>query len=77
MQLIAALIFIGLIVLILGGCMYLARRQKPKSQHYGTWSNVLGPRFGRSPLDVNEQLNEEISESRRAHRAQHTRRRQK
>ena len=77
MQLIAALIFIGLFVFILGGCLYLAKRQKPKSQHYGSWSNVLGPQFRGSTLDVNEKLNAEISaerhQSHQAHRTRHTR----
>lgn len=59
MQLIAALIVIGIFVLILGGCLYLASRQKPKGQHYGSWDQVLDPQFRGSAFDVNEKLNAE------------------
>ncbi len=61
MQLIAGLIFIGILLLLIGAAIYLARGQKPKSQHYGSWSQVLGPQFRGSSFDVGERLNEEIS----------------
>ena len=61
MQLVAGLIFIGILVLLIGAAVYLARSQKPKSQHYGSWSQVLGPQFRGSAFDIGERLNEEIS----------------
>ena len=61
MQLIAGLIFIGILILLIGAAIYFARGQKPRSQHYGSWSNVLGPQFRGSAMDVGERLNEEIS----------------
>ncbi len=61
MQLLVALIIIGILLLIVAAAIYLARTQKPKAQHYGSWSQVLGPQFRGSVLDVNERLNEEIS----------------
>ena len=77
MQLIAGLIFIGILVLLIGAAIYLARSQKPKSQHYGSWSNVLGPQFRGSAFDVGERLNEEISEGQHksSHRQSRRRRR--
>jgi hypothetical protein len=58
----AALIYIGILVLILGVGIYLANRQKPNSPRYGSWSRLLGPRLGNGTmLDVNEKLNEEIA----------------
>ena len=75
MQLIAALIVIGIFVLILGGCVYLASRQKPRSQHYGSWGQVLGPQFRGSAFDVNEKLNAEIEAGQhQSHRRQRTHR---
>jgi hypothetical protein len=61
MQLLAALIIIAFFLLLLGAAVYLARTQKPRAQHYGSWSRVLGPQFRGSALDVSERLNEEIS----------------
>jgi copper oxidase (laccase) domain-containing protein len=72
MQLIAALIIIGILVLLLGAAMYFARGQKTRNEHYGSWSNVLGPQFRGSAFDVGEKLNEEIETRRR--QAQRTRR---
>ncbi len=72
MQLIAALIIIGILVLLLGAAMYFARGQKTRNEHYGSWSNVLGPQFRGSAFDVGEKLNEEIEAGRR--QAQRTRR---
>ncbi len=72
MQLLAALIIIGILVLLLGAAMYFARGQKTRNEHYGSWSNVLGPQFRGSAFDVGEKLNEEIEAGRR--RAQRTRR---
>jgi len=84
MQIIAFLIFCGLLVGILGVCVYLARSQKPKGpkgQHYGSWSNVLGPQFRGEAFDVGEKLNSEIAEgqhqSRRTRRAGRARSRQR
>ncbi len=62
MQLLAGLLFIGILVLLIGAAIYFARGQKPKSQHYGSWSNVLSPQFRGSAMDVGERLNEEIAE---------------
>ena len=77
MQLIAGLIFVGILVLLIGAAIYFARGQKPKSQHYGSWSQVLGPQFRGSAMDVGERLNEEISEGQHqsSHRQSHRRRR--
>jgi hypothetical protein len=75
MQLIAALIIIGILVLLLGAAMYFARGQKTRNEHYGSWSNVLGPQFRGSAFDVGEKLNEEIEVGRRqAHRTRRTKR---
>jgi hypothetical protein len=75
MQLIGILILIGILVLLLVAAVYLARSQKPRDQHYGSWSNVLGPQFRGSAFDVSEKLNEEISagreQSRRTRRTHH------
>ena len=65
MQLIGALIFIGILVLVFGFAIYLARGEEPKSEHYGSWSNVLGPQFRGSSYDVEEKLNKEIEAGRR------------
>ena len=77
MQLIAALIFIGILVLLFGFAVYLARGEEPKSEHYGSWSNVLGPQFRGSAFDVREKLNKEIEagkgRSRRTRRSQRSR----
>ncbi len=72
MQLLAALIIIGILVLLLGAAMYFARGQKTRDEHYGSWSNVLGPQFRGSAFDVGEKLNEEIEAGRR--QSQRTRR---
>ncbi len=79
MQLIAALIFIGILILLFGLAVYLARGQSPKREHYGSWSNVLGPQFRGSAYDVGEKLNREIEEGRgrsrrvkRSHRSKDT-----
>ena len=61
MQLIAGLIFLGILLLLIGAAIYFARGQTPRSQHYGSWSNVLGPQFRGSAMDVGERLNKEIS----------------
>jgi hypothetical protein len=71
MQLIGALIFIGLLVSLLGFAVYLARSENPKSEHYGSWSNVLGPRSNGSAFDVRDNLNKEINAGRR--QSQHVR----
>ena len=74
MQLIVALIFIGILVLLFGFAVYLARGEEPKSEHYGSWSNVLGPQFRGSAFDVRENLNKEIEagQSRRVRRSHHS-----
>ena len=75
MQLLAALIIIGILVLLLGAAMYFARGQKTRNDPYRSWSQVLGPQFRGSAFDVGEKLNEEIEAGRRqAHRTRRTRR---
>jgi hypothetical protein len=75
MQLIVALIFIGILVLLFAFAIYLARCEEPKSEHYGSWSNVLGPQFRGSAFDVGEKLNKEIEEGRgQSHRSRRSRR---
>jgi len=75
MQLIAALIIIGILVLLLGAAMYFARSQKSRNDPYRSWSQVLGPQFRGSAFDVGEKLNEEIEGGRgQAQRTRRTRR---
>src|SRR5260370_6495954 len=64
MQLLAALIIIGILVLLLGAAMYFARGQKTRNDPYRSWSQVLGPQFRGSAFDVGEKLNEEIEAGR-------------
>jgi len=64
MQLIAALILIGILVLLLAFAIYLARGEEPKRGHYGSWSKVLGPQFRGSAFDVRENLNKGIEAGR-------------
>jgi hypothetical protein len=72
MQLIAALIFIGILVLLLALAAYLARSQKSRNDPYRSWSQILGPQFRGSAFDVGDNLNKEIEAGR-----QHSRRRQR
>ena len=75
MQLVAALIIIGILVLLLGAAVYFARSQKTRNDPYRSWSQVLGPQFRGSAFDVGEKLNEEIEAGRRqAHRTRRARR---
>jgi len=62
MQLIGLLIFIGILVLLLGLALYLARGEKSKNKPYRSWSDVLGPQFRGSAYDVGENLKKEIEE---------------
>jgi hypothetical protein len=77
MQLIAALIFIGILVLLLALAVYLARSQKSRNDPNRSWSQILGPQFRGSAFDVRDNLNKEIEagrrQSRRSQRAPHTR----
>jgi copper oxidase (laccase) domain-containing protein len=77
MQLIAALIFLGILVLLLGFAVYLARSQKSRNDPYRSWSQVLGPQFRGSSFDVGDNLNKEIEagrqQSRRVRRSHHSR----
>ena len=77
MQLLAALIIIGILVLLLGAAMYFARGQKTRNDPYRSWSQVLGPQFRGSAFDVGEKLNEEIEkgqqQARRTRRANRSR----
>ncbi len=81
MQLIAALIFIGILVLLLALAAYLARSQKSRNDPYRSWSQVLGPQFRGSAFDVGDNLNKEIEagrqQARRGRRAHHTRSKQR
>ena len=81
MQLIAALIFIGILVLLLALAAYLARSQKSRNDPYRSWSQVLGPQFRGSAFDVGDNLNKEIEAGRqqspRGRRAHHTRSKQR
>lgn len=61
MQLVGLLILIAILVLLLGAGIYFARGQKSRGEHYGSWSRVLAPQFRGSAMDVQEQLNKEIS----------------
>ena len=63
-----AFIIIGIMVLLFGFAIYLARGEEPKSAHYGSWSNVLGPQFRGSAYDVRENLNKEIEDGRQQFR---------
>ena len=81
MQLIVGLIFIGILVSLFAFAIYLARGEEPKSEHYGSWSNVLGPQFRGSSYDVGENLNKEIEsgrqQSRKGKRLQYTKKKKK
>jgi copper oxidase (laccase) domain-containing protein len=81
MQLIAVLVFIGILVLLLTLAAYLARSQKSRNNPYRSWSQVLGPQFRGSAFDVEDNLNKEIEtgrqQSRRRRRAHHTRSKQR
>ncbi len=75
MQLIGALILIGILVLLLGAALYFARSQKTKNDAYRSWSQVLGPQFRGSAFDVGEKLNEEIEKGQQqARRTRHVNR---
>jgi hypothetical protein len=70
-----AFIIISILVLLFGFAIYLARGEEPKREHYGSWSNVLGPQFRGSAYDVAENLNKEIEEGRgQSHRTRRSRR---
>ncbi len=81
MQLIGALLFIAIFLLIVGASIYFAGHQRPRSQHYGSWSRVVGPQFNGSAMDVGERLNEKIAagqhQARQARRTHHTRSKQR
>ena len=81
MQLLVALIFIVILVSLFGFVIYLARGEEPKGEHYGTWSNVLGPQFRGSAYDVRENLNKEIEDGkqqfRKGRKPRHSRRKMK
>jgi hypothetical protein len=62
MQFIGLLIFAGILILLFGLAVYLARGEKFKNKPYGSWSNVLGPQFRGSALDVGENLKKEMEE---------------
>ncbi len=62
MQLIGLLIFAGISILLFGLAVYLARGEKSKNKPFGSWSNVLGPQFRGSALDVGENLEKELGE---------------
>ncbi len=62
MQLLALLIFAGILILLFGLAVYLANGEKSKNKPYGSWSNVLGPQFRGSALDAGENLEKELGE---------------
>jgi hypothetical protein len=75
-SLIAFLIFVGIFLFILGGCLFLASREKTHGNPYGSWSQMLGPQWNSRAMDVGEQLNKDIASGRRqarhaAQRASH------
>lgn len=80
MQLIGVLILLGILVLLLGFAVYLARGQKSRNDPYKSWSQVLGPQFRGSAFDVGDNLNKEIEagqqQSRRGRRTHHARSKQ-
>ena len=61
MQLIAALIFSGILLIVLGAALYFANHQKPNTHPYSSWSNVLGPQFNGTAMDVRENLEKDIA----------------
>jgi hypothetical protein len=63
-----AFIIISILALLFGFAIYLARGEEPKSEHYGSWSNVLGPQFRGTVYDVRENLNKEIEDGRQGFR---------
>jgi hypothetical protein len=76
-----AFIIISILVLLFGFAKYLARGEEPKSEHYGSWSNVLGPQFRGSAYDVGENLNKGIEDGRqqfrKGRRPQHSKKKKK
>ena len=65
MQLLAALILCGILLLIVGAALYFANHQQPNRHPYSSWSNVLGPRFNGTAMDVRENLEKEIAAGQR------------
>lgn len=51
-SLIAFLIFVGIFLLILLGCLFLASREKTHGNPYGSWSSIMGPQWNSRALDV-------------------------
>ena len=74
-------IIISILALLFGFAIYLAKGEEPKSEHYGSWSNVLGPQFRGSAHDVRENLNKEIEGGRqqfhKGRRPQHSKKKKK
>jgi hypothetical protein len=72
-SLIAFLIFVGIFLFILFGCLFLASREKTHRNPYDSWSSIMGPQWNSRAMDVGEQLNKDLAVGRRqAHRsAQH------
>ena len=69
-SLIAFLIFVGIFLLILLGCLFLASREKTHRNPYDSWSSIMGPQWNSQAMDMGEQLNKDIAAGRRqAHRA--------
>ena len=65
MQLIAALILCAILLIVLGAALYFANYQKSYTNPYSSWSNVLGPRFNGTAMDVRENLEKEIAAGQR------------
>ncbi len=69
-SLIAFLIFVGIFLFILLGCLFLASREKTHRNPYSSWSSIMGPQWNSRAMDVGEQLNKDIATGRRqSHRA--------
>jgi len=58
-QLIGILIFCAVVLILVAAGIYFGRGQKPRSEHYGSWSNIIGP-FSGQGMDIGERLNREI-----------------
>ena len=65
MQLIAALILCGILLVVLGAALYFANHQKPNRHPYSSWSRALGPQFNGTTMDVRENLEKEIAAGQR------------
>ncbi len=59
-QIIGILIFFAIVLILVAAGFYFARGQNPRSQHSGSWPNVLGPLGNSTAMGLGERLNRDI-----------------